>query len=118
MRHRGAARVFRRASASRHRRYGRSWAFVVPYLTLVREDAAERKKGSKLHQVVHTLGHLLALKVTPANEQDRADGGEDGHIAPAARMLTPRPPSAHASLRARNETTGSTPYGVARARRE
>lgn len=25
---------------------------------------------------VDTLGHLLALRVTPANEQDRAQGGE------------------------------------------
>jgi transposase len=39
-------------------------------------DGHKRKKGSKLHQVVDTLGHLLALKVTPANEQDRAAVGE------------------------------------------
>ncbi len=35
-------------------------------------DGAKRKKGSKLHAAVDTLGHLLALHVTPANEQDRA----------------------------------------------
>ncbi|MGH7098648.1 MAG: IS5 family transposase [Stellaceae bacterium] len=35
-------------------------------------DGAQRKKGSKLHAAVDTLGHLLALHVTPANEQDRA----------------------------------------------
>lgn len=31
----------------------------------------KRKQGSKLHMAVDTLGHLLALYVTPANEQDR-----------------------------------------------
>lgn len=35
-------------------------------------DDGKRKKGSKVHIVVDTLGHLLALYVTPANEQDRA----------------------------------------------
>ncbi len=35
-------------------------------------DGAKRKKGSKVHVAVDTLGHLLALYVTPANEQDRA----------------------------------------------
>jgi transposase len=34
-------------------------------------DGAKRKKGSKVHIAVDTLGHLLALHVTPANEQDR-----------------------------------------------
>lgn len=35
-------------------------------------DGHKRKKGSKLHMVVDTLGHLLTLKVTPASEQERA----------------------------------------------
>lgn len=35
-------------------------------------DGAKRRKGSKVHIAVDTLGHLLALVVTPANEQDRA----------------------------------------------
>jgi transposase len=35
-------------------------------------DGAKRKRGSKVHAAVDTLGHLLALHVTPANEQDRA----------------------------------------------
>jgi transposase len=35
-------------------------------------DGAKRKKGSKVHMAVDTLGHLLALHITPANEQDRA----------------------------------------------
>jgi transposase len=35
-------------------------------------DGAKRRKGSKTHLAVDTLGHLLALQVTAANEQDRA----------------------------------------------
>ena len=34
-------------------------------------DGAKRKRGSKVHAAVDTLGHLLALHVTAANEQDR-----------------------------------------------
>lgn len=34
-------------------------------------DGHKKRKGSKLHAAVDTLGHLLALKVTPANAQDR-----------------------------------------------
>ncbi|WP_415494670.1 transposase [Acetobacter sp.] len=40
-------------------------------------DGAKRKKGSKLHMAVDTLGHLLALHVTPADRttgQSRAAG--------------------------------------------
>ena len=35
-------------------------------------DGAKRRKGSKVHAAVDTLGHLLALHVTPADAQDRA----------------------------------------------
>src|SRR5215203_642990 len=35
-------------------------------------DGAKRKKGSKVHAAVDTLGHLLALRVTSATEQDRS----------------------------------------------
>lgn len=35
-------------------------------------DGAKRKRGSKVHIAVDTLGQLLALRVTAANEQDRA----------------------------------------------
>src|ERR1700682_484641 len=35
-------------------------------------DGAKRRKGSKMHMAVDTLGNLLALHVTPANAQDRA----------------------------------------------
>src|ERR1700733_745851 len=34
-------------------------------------DGAKRKKGSKVHMAVDTLGYLLSLHVTPANQQDR-----------------------------------------------
>lgn len=34
-------------------------------------DGYKRKQGSKVHIAVDTLGHLLALHVTPANAQDR-----------------------------------------------
>lgn len=39
-------------------------------------DGYKRRKGSKVHAAVDTLGHLLALKVTPANEQERAQVGD------------------------------------------
>ncbi|MGF6735752.1 transposase [Paraburkholderia youngii] len=35
-------------------------------------DGYKRKKGSKIHMAVDTLGQLLAVHVTPANEQERA----------------------------------------------
>src|SRR6185503_8022275 len=39
-------------------------------------DGQKKRKGSKVHIAVDTLGHLLALAVTPANEQDRAQIAE------------------------------------------
>jgi len=39
-------------------------------------DGHKRRKGSKVHIAVDTLGHLLALLVTPANEQERAQVAE------------------------------------------
>ncbi len=38
-------------------------------------DGYKRRKGSKIHLAVDTLGHLLALRVTPADAQDRAQVG-------------------------------------------
>ena len=38
-------------------------------------DGAKKKKGSKVHMAVDTLGHLLSLHVTAANEQDRQQAG-------------------------------------------
>ena len=38
-------------------------------------DSHKKKNGSKTHIAVDTLGYLLALVVTPANEQERAQVG-------------------------------------------
>ncbi|EYB68617.1 transposase, IS4 [Deinococcus phoenicis] len=35
-------------------------------------DGAKKRKGTKVHLVVDTLGHLLTLMTSSANEQDRA----------------------------------------------
>jgi transposase len=48
-------------------------------------DGAKRKKGSKVHIAVDTLGHLLAIRVTPANEGDRA---QVEHLAQAVQEAT------------------------------
>jgi transposase len=39
-------------------------------------DGHKKRKGSKVHLAVDTLGHLLALLVTAANEQERAQVAE------------------------------------------
>jgi transposase len=39
-------------------------------------DGYKRRRGSKVHMAVDTLGQLLALLVTPASEQDRAQVAE------------------------------------------
>src|SRR3954469_17690601 len=39
-------------------------------------DGAKRKNGSKVHLAVDTLGYLLSLHVTPANQQDREQVGK------------------------------------------
>ena len=38
-------------------------------------DGAKRRKGAKVHVAVDTLGHVLALRVTAASDQDRAQVG-------------------------------------------
>jgi transposase len=48
-------------------------------------DGAKRKRGSKVHLAVDTLGHLLALHVTPATADDRA---EVGRLAEAVQAAT------------------------------
>ncbi len=48
-------------------------------------DGYKRKKGSKVHLAVDTLGPLLALLVTPANEQERAQVAE---LAQAVQQAT------------------------------
>ena len=47
-------------------------------------DGAKRKKGSKVHLAVDTLGHLLALHVTPADANDRAQVGRLAEAVQAA----------------------------------
>jgi len=39
-------------------------------------DGHKRRKGSKIHMAVDTLGHLIAIVITPANEQERAQVAE------------------------------------------
>jgi transposase len=71
-------------------------------------DGAKRRKGSKLHLAVDTLGHLLAAHVTPANEQDRAQveelaaaiqaaTGESGELAYVDQGYTGDEPAAAAA---------------------
>ena len=48
-------------------------------------DGAKRKRGSKVHMAVDTLGHLLALHVTPADTGDRE---EVGRLAEAIQDVT------------------------------
>jgi transposase len=48
-------------------------------------DGAKKRKGSKVHAAVDTLGHLLTLKVTAANEQDRE---QVGALAQAVQVAT------------------------------
>jgi transposase len=47
-------------------------------------DGHKKRKGSKVHAAVDTLGHLLAVKVTAANEQDRAQVADLAHAVQAA----------------------------------
>jgi transposase len=51
-------------------------------------DGHKKRKGSKVHVAVDTLGHLLALAVTPANEQDRAQVGQ---LAQAVQTVVEEP---------------------------
>ncbi len=44
-------------------------------------DGHKKRKGSKVHAAVDTRGHLLAVKVTAANEHDRA------HVADLAQAV-------------------------------
>jgi transposase len=47
-------------------------------------DGHKRKNGTKVHAAVDTLGELLALVVTPADEQDRAQVAEVAAAVQAA----------------------------------
>lgn len=48
-------------------------------------DGHKRRKGSKVHMAVDTLGHLLALHATPASEQERSQVSE---LAEAVQEVT------------------------------
>jgi transposase len=48
-------------------------------------DGAKRKRGSKVHLAVDTLGHVVALHVTPADADDR---GEVGRLTRAVEAET------------------------------
>jgi transposase len=53
-------------------------------------DGAKKKKGSKIHAAMDTLGNLLALKVTAANEQERAQVSRRSTFSSANRWTTSR----------------------------
>jgi DDE family transposase len=57
-------------------------------------NGAKRRKGNKVHLAVDTLGHLLALCVTAADEQDRAQVSELAKLSVSGKgtTLPPRPP--------------------------
>jgi len=68
---------------SRRRQSGFYWGFDGRTLQSTPEsgsragyDGAKRKKGSKVHIAVDALGHLLAVHVIPADEQERAQVAE------------------------------------------
>lgn len=48
-------------------------------------DGAKRKKGSKIHAAIDTLGDLLTLHATPANAQDR---DQVAHLVAAVQEAT------------------------------
>jgi transposase len=47
-------------------------------------DGHKKRKGSKVHATVDTLGHLLALKITALNEPDRAQVADLAEAVQAA----------------------------------
>jgi len=73
-------------------------------------DGHKKRKGSKVHLAVDTLGHLLALRVTPADAQDRdqvaaladavqAAAGESVEVAFVDQAYTGANPEAAAAAR-------------------
>jgi len=72
-------------------------------------DGAKKRKGSKVHAAVDTLGHLLAVKVAAATEQDRAQVGE---LAPAVQVATGE--NVQLAYVAQGDT-GETPAAAAQA---
>jgi transposase len=73
-------------------------------------DGHKRRQGSKVHAAVDTLGQLLALHVTPANEQDRA---QVARLAAAVQEAT----GAHVELAYVDQGyTGAAPAAAAQAK--
>jgi len=68
-------------------------------------DGAKRRKESKVHLAIDTMGQLLALHVTPAKEQDRAQVAELASAVQAATGGT--------VTRAYAAATGDTPKQAA-----
>jgi hypothetical protein len=58
--------------SERHQANGQTKEMSRRAETQVTETRSGGKRRSKVHMAVDTLGHLLALKVTAANEQERA----------------------------------------------
>lgn len=54
---------------------GRTWQSTPESGHRAGYDGAKKRKGSKAHLAVDTLGHLLSVVITPANEQERAQVG-------------------------------------------
>jgi transposase len=50
---------------------GRTMPSTVESGSRAGSDGSKRRKGSKVHRAVDTIGHRLAVHVTPANEQER-----------------------------------------------
>lgn len=51
---------------------GRTLQSTCESVPIAGYDGYKRKRGSKVHMAVDALGHLLAVQVTPANEQESA----------------------------------------------
>ena len=62
-------RVLRNASQFRPDTDLRAWLMTIMHNIFVNDIA--RAANAKVHIAVDTLGHLLALRVTPASAQDR-----------------------------------------------
>ena len=72
-------------------------------------DGHKRRRGSKVHAAVDTLGHLLALVATPADAQDRAQ------VADLAAAVQEATGDAVEVAYADQAYTGSTPVADAAA---
>ena len=58
-------------------------------MTTFTADGYKMKKGSKVHLAVDTVGYLLALHVTPADEQERAQVDELAELGERDDLVEP-----------------------------